>query len=800
MSKMPHARTNYRYKFSFVMPIYNTEEYLDEAVQSVLKQKLNFKKNCEIIFINDGSTDMSEEICLRYQSIYPDNIKYFRQENKGVSAARNRGIESAEGKYVSFLDSDDMISKDTLSEVYNFFEENQEDIDVVAIKMEYFEARSGPHGLNFKFNNGDRIIDLSVEYDHIQTAIGSTFIKKSKLINNSFDERLQTVEDGKLLMEIITPRMKYGVVSGPTYYYRRRLVSSSASGGQWSNISHYVETPKYAFKELLDRSHIYSNSAKRSLQYFVMYHLRASFKKDVSKYINQNQVLAYRRSIVDILSRIDDEVIISQKNFGYKHKVYALSLKYDYGVSHGLHAEKDGMAYWGKLPIYSASKVKMTIDSVVIQDEEAIISGYFNGYLIEGYKVVALVNDREVDLKIELRNDMSTISLGETIYSGNGFTLSSLLRKDIKYNTVKFYTYCGGRRRQIKRIVLKATSGLDRRYKKTFKHTGGYLVARIENGTVISRANTVNVIKKRLLFRQEVLRQNLSIDSNKDRGKVETKRRLLARVNSCLSIFRAPTKLYWWRYRGPEGVNFGDEITRHIIWSIWGLRTEWAEADEASVAGAGSIIELLQDKTRGNPIYIWGSGLIEKDSKIEDDTSLRFSAVRGSLTRERINHLKRGYRNIALGDPGLLASRVFKRAKSKTHKIGIVAHYTDSDNEQIKLASESSNIKIINPLQEPDIVAYEITSCEYILSSSLHGLIFADSFGIPNNWMPLSGNLKGGDYKFKDYYSATSRKLTRVDPSILRDDTAISNAISSYVPVKDLKDIQKRLIQSFPVE
>ena len=80
------------FKISVVIPIYNVEEYIEEALDSVINQTLGFEENIQMVLVNDGSSDSSGEICERYEKKYPQNIKYFYKENGGVSSARNMGI------------------------------------------------------------------------------------------------------------------------------------------------------------------------------------------------------------------------------------------------------------------------------------------------------------------------------------------------------------------------------------------------------------------------------------------------------------------------------------------------------------------------------------------------------------------------------------------------------------------------------------------------------------------------------------------------------------------------------------
>jgi len=111
-------------KVSVIIPVYNSENYLEQAIESVLKQDLN---NIEIILIDDGSIDKSLDICYRYSNKH-NNINVIHQKNLGPGAARNKGIEIATGEYVTFLDSDDLIPKNTFKKVYSILKETEADI------------------------------------------------------------------------------------------------------------------------------------------------------------------------------------------------------------------------------------------------------------------------------------------------------------------------------------------------------------------------------------------------------------------------------------------------------------------------------------------------------------------------------------------------------------------------------------------------------------------------------------------------------------------------------------------------
>lgn len=115
------------YDISIIMPCYNNEKYVKHSIESVLNQKYDLNK-IELILINDGSTDNTIEILNSYKN---SNIKVIDKKNEGVSSTRNRGINEANGKYILFLDADDMISNNTIKKIVTFFDKNYEEIDLV---------------------------------------------------------------------------------------------------------------------------------------------------------------------------------------------------------------------------------------------------------------------------------------------------------------------------------------------------------------------------------------------------------------------------------------------------------------------------------------------------------------------------------------------------------------------------------------------------------------------------------------------------------------------------------------------
>jgi len=160
--------------------------------------------------------------------------------------------------------------------------------------------------------------------------------------------------------------------------------------------------------------------------------------------------------------------------------------------------------------------------------------------------------------------------------------------------------------------------------------------------------------------------------------------------------------------------------------------------------------------------------------------------------------MKRINKKVPLGDPGLLANLIYEPTRTLNNKIGIVAHFFDRDAPIIKKINEDPRFVVINPLDLPEKVVKKITGCKMILSSSLHGLIIADSFGIPNYHIQLSDRVTGGEYKFRDYYSGIDKKYNKIDPNHVFNQNYLNMIYKRYKPIKQLCKIQQRLIESFP--
>lgn len=215
--------------FSIVMSVYNVEPYIEEAVDSILNQTIGFEENVQLIFVNDGSTDNSGNICMSYQSKYPANIVYIEQENAGQAAARNAGLKYVAGRFVNFCDSDDTFSANALTEVGDFFRRHKLEIDTVAIPMVYFEHRKGLHAKYKDLGGRNRIINLLRDPANFILSASATFYKVELFNETKFDEDLIVGEDSDFNYRLMVKKPRFGYVceKGVQYNYRKRTAEDS---------------------------------------------------------------------------------------------------------------------------------------------------------------------------------------------------------------------------------------------------------------------------------------------------------------------------------------------------------------------------------------------------------------------------------------------------------------------------------------------------------------------------------------------------------------------------------------------
>ncbi len=226
-------------KYSFIVPVYNTEKYLKKCLDSLVNQTY---KDFEIIVVNDGSTDKSSSIISKYQKKYK-NIIVIDKENEGLSMARNRGVQKSSGKYIIFVDSDDYVSNKLLEEV----DKKIDDSDIlrfqIATEYEDYTKINEYHEEGFESMCGyDAFKNLS-SYHFVEPA-WCYVIRKNYYIENKFSFKKGVYhEDFGLIPYVIYKARKVKSIDFIGYYYIQR-------NGSIMNNNDYKKTVKKAFDML----------------------------------------------------------------------------------------------------------------------------------------------------------------------------------------------------------------------------------------------------------------------------------------------------------------------------------------------------------------------------------------------------------------------------------------------------------------------------------------------------------------------------------------------------------------------
>lgn len=499
----------YKYKFSVVIPIYNVEEYLEEAIESVINQTIGFEKNIQLILVNDGSKDKSEDICLKYKEIYPNNVVYVKQQNAGVSETRNNGIKYIEGKYVNFLDGDDKWELDVFEKIYKIFEENQEKVDIVVCRKKLFEAKEDYHLLDYKFEE-TKIVDILEDYDYIHLHITSSFIKSEVAKQYKFDTKLKYGEDAKYVNEIILKKCKYMVVKEAIHYYRRRYNYSSAIQNKEKDIRWYTDTINYFYKDLMGKSKKRFGKIILYIQFLIMYDLQWRIKTPLPKFLNKEMKNEYIENIVKLLQDIDDWIICKQKNIYTEHKIYALSLKYQKDIKEDL-VYINGKLYFNNIPIFRIRNNDTIFKIDILELDKGILKlqGRVNSAIPKEYfKIYLKVNSRE-DINIQLEEGK------KSLYTKNTFGLERKILNHYTFN-IEIPLYKVKRIRFILQYKNEARNKLEIRFggfakmnnqlENTYYAKGKYLIKYKDKNIIVKRNSKFNRLKQEFIYIKELVK------------------------------------------------------------------------------------------------------------------------------------------------------------------------------------------------------------------------------------------------------------------------------------------------------
>lgn len=313
-------------KISVIVPIYNNEKYLKECIESIIEQSY---METEIILVDDGSTDKCPQICDEYAK-KSNKIKVIHKKNGGVSSARNNGIAEATGEWISFVDSDDWIEPTYLEEMINAANKNKADIALCGYK------RVASNDEKICWSNYNKVI-TSKEYLinclNPQTGFGfchMKLIKKDKIQNIKFDEKLKVGEDALFNIEL-SKNVETAVYVNKYLYNYRINMSSAVKKFDKDYPEKYIKSMK-KISNYIEKNTENNNDIQQNLYDFIAFHVlliavnycynpennRNGGKKSLSNICNQEPLKnAIKNSDYKNLS-----ITRKMTLFTIKHKLY----------------------------------------------------------------------------------------------------------------------------------------------------------------------------------------------------------------------------------------------------------------------------------------------------------------------------------------------------------------------------------------------------------------------------------------------------------------------------------------------
>lgn len=317
-----------KFLMSVVIPVYNTEKYLEEAVESVINQTIGFEENIQLILVNDASSDHSGLLCNQYKNQYPDNVEYISLcENKGPSFCRNKGLDLVSGRYVVFTDSDDKWSANAFERAVDFLEQNRSIIDLAAVNLEYFDALQEPYILNID-NISDIIINTNQDYSKIRTT-PHCFIKSEVAKQYKFDEKLFFREDTAYINSIILRRQRYGMLASDViYYYRRRKDGTSIVQMLTKDKRYYLDAPKRLYDILYAESMKNYGELVSMIQFIIAYDTVMRFSGPVDNLLDEERE-RYYEILYNNIQHVDDKFLLEVNYSDIETKKLLIAYKHN---------------------------------------------------------------------------------------------------------------------------------------------------------------------------------------------------------------------------------------------------------------------------------------------------------------------------------------------------------------------------------------------------------------------------------------------------------------------------------------
>ena len=313
----------FKYRVSVIIPIYNSEKYLEWGVNSVLQDQ-GPHEDYEVVLVDDGSTDSSPQICDKFAAEY-ENVLVIHKENEKLSATRNRGMREASGKYFCFLDSDDALLPNTINKVADFFDEHYEEVDLVTYPQVDI-LRNGTIHQHFRYDilKESGVYDLRINPYITQTRV-NVFAKNKGKENNVYFDTTPGFrhEDSCYNTYVLKEKMKIGYCKAGGYIYALNNDNITAN---YFYAYYIYETSMRYYEQLFDA--FPEGKIPAYVQAVVLNDLGWKFRSNklYPYHYEKEELKKAKERVRDLISRIDVRVIRTMPNIDLYHRMFFLKL------------------------------------------------------------------------------------------------------------------------------------------------------------------------------------------------------------------------------------------------------------------------------------------------------------------------------------------------------------------------------------------------------------------------------------------------------------------------------------------
>lgn len=502
---------DYTFKFSIVSAVYNVEKYLEEMILSIVNQDIGFKENVQLILVDDCSKDNSFEICKKYEALYPNNIKAIQLEkNSGnASTPRNVGMQYVEGKYINCTDSDDLLTTNTLSSIWKFFEKHEDSIDVVAIPLYMFYNNDKTKLTDTRrnvFYTSDRIVDLKKEWKNSLFNVTTAFYHNRVKDFFVFDASLINGEDMIVANKVLLEKQKFGLICNCKYLYRQH----SKEDLQESLIQRGQKTPSWythSIKNITQNLYSYAKKKYGFVPLFLQYTLATDLQwrlivwRKAKNLFSPSELKVFYTTLLKTFIKFDYKIIktlpvlpITEKIFVLKNKYIIQKKKTAEKVANDLYKTFPPTVHLYDFKHYSDGSVEIFIDfNDVLHESKYKLTANIDGN-VKKLSPVSVIDSFVFDTQILYRKKFFVLKLNKdefkhysrlkfvfvnrkqkinatlsgiknfplngdyygNYYIFNNFVMS-LVNNTIRFDKKKFYSHITCEARYLKSIFKKTT-------------------------------------------------------------------------------------------------------------------------------------------------------------------------------------------------------------------------------------------------------------------------------------------------------------------------------------------------------